>query len=198
VGAELLLRVIGAFKRSSHELTLLGADQLLTPLRASIEPGRRDASDAAWMLLLEVLRLLNKQHDFEETGIQYCITFEVSPPSWEPAPPNLRVRSAGAVSAALPVNVDDNPLEWRGAIGGEGEPHFGRLVLEARASKHLVVDCRLLQRIAFSAASALLTVAMRLQGEGVRLEFRHVNPLVGALFHLLGITAVTAVQVRRN
>ncbi|MGH6611912.1 MAG: hypothetical protein ACRECQ_16840, partial [Burkholderiaceae bacterium] len=34
VGAELLLRVINAFKRASHELLLQGADQLVTPLRA--------------------------------------------------------------------------------------------------------------------------------------------------------------------
>ncbi len=58
VGAELLLRVINAFKRASHELLVLGADQLITPLRAIVEPGRRDPSDAAWMLLLEVFRLL--------------------------------------------------------------------------------------------------------------------------------------------
>ncbi|MBC8119299.1 MAG: hypothetical protein H7X75_06980, partial [Burkholderiaceae bacterium] len=71
VGAELLLRVINAFKRASHELLLQGADQLVTPLRAAVEPGRRDPSDSVWMLLLEVFRLLNRQHDFEETGIQY-------------------------------------------------------------------------------------------------------------------------------
>ena len=94
VGAELLLRVINAFKRASHELLLQGADQLVTPLRAAVEAGRRDPSDAVWMLLLEVFRLLNRQHDFEETGIQYCITYEVSPPSWEPAPPNLKTRAA--------------------------------------------------------------------------------------------------------
>ena len=46
VGAELLLRVINAFKRASHELLVLGADQLITPLRAAVEPGRRDQSDA--------------------------------------------------------------------------------------------------------------------------------------------------------
>jgi len=66
VGAELLLRVINAFKRASHELMVLGADQLITPLRAAVEPGRRDQSDAAWMLLLEVFRLLNRQHDLRK------------------------------------------------------------------------------------------------------------------------------------
>ncbi len=79
VGAELLLRVFNAFKRSSHELIVLGVEQLLNPLRSAVEPGRRDTSDACWMLLLDVQRLLNRQVDFEEAGIQYCITYEVSP-----------------------------------------------------------------------------------------------------------------------
>lgn len=215
VGAELLLRVVNAFKRSNHELSLLGCEQLQVPLRSAVEPGRRDASDATWMLLLEVLRLLDKQHDFEETGIQYCITFEVSPPSWEPPPPNLKTGPAPARNVAAPASapaapapavaapastaVADaiGPLDWRGAVEGEGEPHFGRLVAESRNSKQLQVECRYLQRMAFSAASALLTHVMRLQSGGVRVEFRNVNPLVVALLNLLGVTAVAHVQPRR-
>jgi anti-anti-sigma regulatory factor len=199
VGAELLLRVINAFKRSNHELTVLGAEQLLEPLRASVESGRRDASDAGWMLLLEVLRLLARQSEFEETGIQYCITFEVSPPSWEPAPPSLKTRAATA-PAAVPTQAQAafDPLDWRGVIDKEGEPFFGRLTMEARSSQHLVVECRMLRRMAFSTATALLTLLMKLQAAGVRVEFRNVNPLISALFYLLGITAVAGVQVRRS
>lgn len=200
VGAELLLRVVNAFKRSNHELTVLGAEQLLEPLRGLVESGRRDASDAGWMLLLEVLRLLGRQADFEETGIQYCITFEVSPPSWEPAPPSLKTRAAttSAAAAAVEAAVDAyDPLDWRGVIEREGEPYFGRLALEARSSSHLTVECRLLRRMAFSTATTLLTLLMKLQAAGVRVEFANVNPLVGALFHLLGITAIAGVQIRR-
>jgi anti-anti-sigma regulatory factor len=213
VGAELLLRVVNAFKRSSHELSILGCEQLQVPLRSAVEPGRRDASDAAWMLLLEVLRLLDKQHDFEETGIQYCITFEVSPPSWEPPPPNLKTGPAPARTAApapAPVAAPAampaaavvaspalGPLDWRGVVDGEGEPQFGRMVAEARSSKHLLIECRYLQRMGFSAASALLTHVMKLQSGGVRIEFRNVNPLVAALLTLLGVSAVATVQPRR-
>lgn len=196
VGAELLLRVINAFKRASHELVIQGVEQLVTPLRAAVEPGRRDASDAAWMLLLEVFRLLGRQHDFDETGIQYCITFEVSPPSWEPPPPNIKTRGA-AVVAGVATTADD-PCTWRGVIEGEGEPWFGRLAVEARTNKDLKVDCSQLKRMGFSAASALLGLVMKLQQGGATVEFRNVNYLVGALFQLLGITAVASVQLRRS
>jgi len=193
VGAELLLRVFNAFKRASHELIVQGADQLLNPLRAAIEPGRRDSSDACWMLMLDVQRLLNQQSDFEETGIQYCITYEVSPPSWEPFSANIKTRAG---TTAAPSVVD--PLDWRGDIVGDGEPLFGRMKVGARSQQRLTVECRHLRRVAFSAASALLGHVIKLQQLGTTVEFRNVNALVGALLQLLGISAVAEVQLRRN
>jgi ABC-type transporter Mla MlaB component len=194
VGAELLLRVINAFKRASHELLLQGADQLLTPLRAAVEAGRRDPSDAVWMLLLEVFRLLNRQHDFEETGIQYCITYEVSPPSWEPAPPNLKTRAA-VPQAVTPEAVDG--LSWRGTLRGEGEPHFGRLMAASRVDKRLVVDCMYLKRVEFATATGMLAMVTKVRQNGASIEFRNVNYLIGALFSLLGVDAVAQIQLRR-
>jgi ABC-type transporter Mla MlaB component len=193
VGAELLLRVFNAFKRASHELIVQGAEQLVNPLRGAIEPGRRDSSDACWMLLLDVQRLLNRQNDFEEAGIQYCITYEVSPPSWEPFSPNIKTRAS---PAAAPSAVD--PLDWRGEISGDGEPLFGRMMASARSQPRLTVECRHLRRMAFSAASSLLGNMIKLQQLGTTVEFRNVNALVGALLQLLGVSAVAEVQLRRN
>ena len=195
VGAELLLRVINAFKRASHELLLQGADQLVNPLRSAVEAGRRDPSDAVWMLLLEVFRLLNRQHDFEETGIQYCITYEVSPPSWEPAPPNLKTRAASAPAAVKPEAVDS--LCWRGTLRGEGEPYFGRLMAASRVEKKLVVDCTYLKRVEFSTATGMLAMVTKVRQNGASIEFRNINYLIGALFALLGVDAVAQIQLRR-
>jgi ABC-type transporter Mla MlaB component len=194
VGAELLLRVVNAFKRASHELLVLGADQLITPLRAAVEPGRRDQSDAAWMLLLEVFRLLQRQHDFEETGIQYCITYEVSPPSWEPPPPSLKTRAA--TPADRPVEVDDG-MQWRGTVRGNGEPQFGRLLMAAKTEKRLSIDCIYLKRIEFSTATTLLSLLTKLRQGGTIVEFRNVNHLIAALLSLLGVDMVAEVQLRR-
>jgi ABC-type transporter Mla MlaB component len=194
IGAELLLRVFNAFKRASHELTVRGAEQLLVALRSSVEPGRRDASDAAWMLLLEVQRLLDRQADFEETGIQYCITYEVSPPSWEPPMPNIRATGGGDPSAGRPPD----PLDWRGEIAGDGEQYFGRLAAASRETRNISVECRQLRRVAFSASTGLLGQLIKLQQSGVSVEFRNVNVLIAALWQLLGVTSVCEVRIRRT
>ncbi|HVJ60605.1 MAG TPA: STAS domain-containing protein, partial [Burkholderiaceae bacterium] len=195
-GAEMLLRVINAFKKSTQELTVHGIEQLLMPLRATVEAGRRDASDAAWLLLLEVLRLLGRQDDFDETGIQYCITFELSPPSWELPPANLKARAASAARPAAGATL--NPFDWRGVIAAEGEQLFNRLLAESRTNKHLSIECMQLRRMAFSSGSSLLTHIMKLRQSGASVEFRNVNALIHALFQLLGISALSTVLQRRG
>jgi ABC-type transporter Mla MlaB component len=199
-GASLLLRVLTAFKRSQRELTLVGAAGFAQLLSRSVESGRRDSSDDLWMLLLEVLRMLNRQEEFEEAAIQYCITFEVSPPSWEPPAANLKVAAA---SNAPPAAADGTagagaPLELRGIVEGDGEPHFGRLISAAKNQEQVVIECLQLRRLAFSAGSALLGALQRIRKGGATVELRNANPLVAALLHLLGITTTATVHTRHT
>jgi anti-anti-sigma regulatory factor len=196
VGAELLLRVIHAFRRASHQLHLRGIDALLPALQRLTIPGERAPTDAAWMLLLEVFRLLQRQHDFEETGIQYCITFEVSPPSWEPPLNNIRIETTAAT--ALGSTTGNDPLNWRGDIVGDGQIHANALLHAGTKHTRVIVECRHLRRFSFSAGPAVLGALMRLQTQGVHVEFRDVNCLVAALWQLLGISPAADVRVRRT
>ena len=198
-GASLLLRVLTAFKRSQRELTLVGAAGFAGVLSRSVESGRRDPSDALWMLLLEVLRMLDRQEEFEESAIQYCITFEVSPPSWEPPAANLKVAAAANAPAAAADSVSaGSPLELRGVVEGDGEPHFSRLLAAARNQQQVAIDCMHLRRLAFSAGSSLLGALQRIRKGGATVELRNANTLVAALLHLLGITAIASVHPRQS
>jgi anti-anti-sigma regulatory factor len=164
-----------------------------------VESGRRDSSDALWMLLLEVLRMLNRQEAFEEAAIQYCITFEVSPPSWEPPAASLKVAAAvSGTAAGIEGIAAGQPFELRGVVDGDGEPHFGRLVAAARNQPNVVVDCLQMRRLAFSAGSVLLGTLQRIRRSGSTIELRNANALVAALLHLLGITAIATVHTRHT
>lgn len=200
VAAELLLRVINAFKRASHELTLVGPEVLVAALRRTVEPGRRDPSDAAWMLLIEAYRLMREPHEFEEAAIQYTITFEVSPPSWEPPPANFHTRPAepGAVvePAPAPPPALADGVVWQGVIERDGEPAFSQLLAAAKTQKLIAIDCRQLRRIDFNAASALLGVLTRVAQSGAQVELRELNPLVLHLLQLLGVGGMAALSLR--
>ncbi len=195
-GASLLLKVIGAFKRSQRELTLVGGAHFAGVLAQTVESGRRDPSDALWMLLLEMLRLLGKHEEFEEAAIQYCITFEVSPPSWEPPAANLRVAPASTAAGASDGAPTGSAFALRGTVDGEGEPYFSRMIASARSQPRVVIDCSRLHRLTYSAGSALLGTLRRIRQGGSSIELSNVSALVAALLHLLGITSIASVQSR--
>ena len=44
-----------------------------------------------WQLRLDALRMANRPDQFDEAAIDYCVTYEVSPPSWEPAQCEVRI-----------------------------------------------------------------------------------------------------------
>jgi len=83
VGCGLLLRAIKNLKKSGHDLVLIGAQEFADKIRQILQVGRRDETEAPWLLLLEILQLLNSESVFEEVSMDYCITFEVSPPAFE-------------------------------------------------------------------------------------------------------------------
>ncbi|MCX7220000.1 MAG: hypothetical protein NTY70_14000, partial [Burkholderiales bacterium] len=103
VGCGLLLRSLKNPKKTKHELILVGAQDLTEKIRAILEVGRRDETEAPWLLLLEVLQLLHFEKAFEEASIDYCITFEVSPPSFE-APQNRVITATSDIQLVEEVS----------------------------------------------------------------------------------------------
>jgi hypothetical protein len=52
-------------------------------LDSRVVPGRAE-DRACWLLKLEFCQLRGQLEVFEEVAINYAVTFEISPPSWEP------------------------------------------------------------------------------------------------------------------
>lgn len=203
-GADLILRVFAAFQKSNHEVALSGASQLAERLRAAIEVGRRDASNAVWMLLLEIYRILGRQAAFEETSIDYCVTFEVSPPSWEPASPKYVVEDQPVAPVAVPappVEGDEtlgaDTVALVGELVGKSDEDLQRLTMFATTHQRIVVDCTRLVRVDFTAAGLLLNWAVGMRGSRKDIEFVNVGHLVAALFVVMGLHEVVPIERRK-
>jgi ABC-type transporter Mla MlaB component len=178
-GCARLLTDLAQLRASGRELIVAGAAELAALLRSTIAIGKRDASEAPWLLLLELLQLLNREKDFEETAMDYCVTYEVSPPSFE-APANI----ATAVSARVIASIDRFMLP--AIIEGDCTALFGALDAYAAQYQPLVLDCSRLARVDYSAAGALLGRLRALATDGRKIDMRDMNHLVAALFKLLG------------
>jgi anti-anti-sigma regulatory factor len=179
-GCALLLDALQTLRKDGRELVLAGADHLVAVLRPMLAIGEGGASQAPWLLLLELLLLMNREKDFEETAMDYCVTFEVSPPSFE-APAHAAV----SLGAGPPLEGD------RFLLPGVIEGGSGALLAEiaAHATQHpaLVLDCSRLARIDYAAANALAAQLRSLAQDGREVALRDLNHLAAALLRLLGV-----------
>ncbi|MDB5798655.1 MAG: hypothetical protein JWP36_2557 [Paucimonas sp.] len=192
IGCGLLLRILKRLQATKHELVLVGARELGDKIRAILKVGRRDETEAPWLLLLELLRLLNAEQEFEETSMDYCVTFEVSPPGFEA--PNNKVTTADAGAETLAAESFPMPAMVTGAT----EQLLGTITAFASAHDPAVLDCSGLRRIDFNAAGQLLSSLAPIAAGGRVIEFIGVNHLVAALFDVIGIKDFARVVVRKD
>jgi len=182
-GCARLLAALASLRSGKRELILAGAAELAETVRATIAIGQRDASEAPWLLLLELLQLMNREKDFEETAMDYCVTYEVSPPSFE-APANV----ATAAASRAPSSTDRFMLP--DVVGGASAPLFDAIAAYATLHQPVVLDCSRLARIDYGAASQLLVRLRPIAAADKKIELRDVNHLIAALFKLLGYAEV--------
>jgi anti-anti-sigma regulatory factor len=206
IGADLLVRVLDAFARSQRELAVQGAESLHDVVAGTIEAGRRDPSEACWLLQLALLRVLGRQQAFEDLSIDYCVTYEVSPPPWEPMPPTVRSVSASAAAAGGDAvragggsghAATPEAFVLRGELEGRAQEVLGALRGYAADRAEIVVDARGLRRLDFVAAGELLNEVVSLRSGGKYLVFSDLNHLVAALLAVMGIPDLAEIRLRK-
>lgn len=198
-------------------LRLLGAGHLLDTLVAKTPTDDRGVDPRWWMARLALLRVLDEADEFEVAALNYCVTYEMSPPAWEE--PRCEVTGMAETGETLPPpDTDDDGLDAsmlpgagdvptlmtdvslvRHALQGEILGDIESLLAPLTLSEQTLViefDCRHLQRIDFGAAGAALNWAATQQGAGRQVVFKNVNRLVATFFSIVGVTDVARVQRR--
>lgn len=224
-----LIRLFGAWANQAVDLRFVGARNLRERLAASTPSGNRGVDRACWDLRLAVLRAMGMGDDFELAALDFCVTYEVSPPSWEAprcsfkslqgapkvptaapggreAPPPAFVESVlsslppDAVDTVLelPESMSEPAAELMGEILGDAQSDLDEVDQRLAGVRVMVVSCRYLVRVDFSAAGSILNWASSLQAQGREIRFVDVHRLVSAFFHVIGITEHAKVVARKD
>lgn len=194
-GSALLLNAIKVLNKSGHDLVLVGAHELTVCLRGILEVGRRDETEAPWLLLLEILQLLQLEQVFEETSIDYCITFEVSPPSF--VVPKNKVTTSLPEIAAEPEPSDRFMMPR--VIEGKTDGLIQQITEHAKLHNPILLDCSRLERVEFGASAQLLSGLVPLATrKDTEIQFHEVNYLVMTLFTAMGLKNVAAIFPRKH
>ncbi len=181
-GCELLQMKLASLRKSRHDLVLSNAEHLIKLLNESVETGRRDP-EPLWMLLLEMYQLQNMQTAFEETALNYCITYEVSPPSWvQPSKAAAHTQPQGPTTLEVPQDA----FYLKGTIDGAATKTFDKLSAYAADKERVVIDMFSVNRIDFMAAGAFLNAVSTLRTQSKQVELRSPSPLISALLISMG------------
>ena len=202
------------------EMRWLSGDRFFTVLSEAAPTGVRDADPAFWLTRLDALRLANRADQFDETAIDYCVTYEVSPPSWEAARCQVRVSGSGHSTRTPPMSVisdvtssflesslTDDPagpgqveqsnVELSGQLVGDIGATLQKINQQLALSPVVSVSCARLIRVDFIAAGDLLNWVLSKRGENRAVHFVDAHRLVALFFGAMGINEHARVQVRK-
>lgn len=191
-GCALLNNVLWQLKRTGKECVLGGADKIAALLARKVVPGRRE-NEQTWLLLLGLYQQLSAQHDFDEAAINYAVTFEVSPPSWEPARGKSVVAAAEPTSAAESVAV----CALEGSITAVNEDAFAPIRARSEVTGDVVVDVSRLRRMDFVAAANLMNLVNALALAQKKVRLVNASHLLTALWEVIGLDRVARIETRR-
>ena len=100
-----LARLFAGWANAALELRFVGSAQLLQVLQRMTPSGQRDAEQVAWELRLAVLRVMNLPDEFELVALDFCVTYEISPPAWEA--PCCTYRDLSGEALGIATRLDD-------------------------------------------------------------------------------------------
>lgn len=189
-GATLLLRALAALKKARKEFVLGSPDHLAQILATKVVAGER-SNAAMWLLLLELYQQAFRQDAFEEAAVNYAVTFEVSPPSWEALP----ARVAEPPRAAAPT-VKAEGFVLSGQMLGASAADFAPLEAAMAGRDEFDIDARHLLRIDAGSARQLLDVLGRLRAAGKKLRITGLSALVAVYLETLGFAEVAELHAR--
>ena len=190
-GAQFLLDTLKGFGNSNRELILSNHTTLVDLLAGKAEVGRKEEPQVYWMLLLELFQVLGLQTEFDDTALNFAITYEVSPPSFEELAKPAKAETPSAMD-----EVGEDGFVMSGEICGSDEGQFAALVKYVANRDDVVIDMGRAKRVDFVAAGAMLNAITGLAGSGKTVQIRSANELIGALFQVVGISRLARLVKR--
>jgi hypothetical protein len=198
------------------DMRWLAGERLFAVLQEAAPTGVRDVDPAYWQLRLDALRMSNRPDHFDEAAIDYCVTYEVSPPSWEAARCVVRIAGSNQGTTQPPLSVvsdvstsfqesqitdamhliEVGTVELSGQLIGDISTTLKKMDNELGTAKIVNVSCARLIRVDFIAAGDLLNWVLARRSENRTVSFVDAHRMVALFFGAMGINEHAVVKVR--
>lgn len=196
-GSRRLVETLQGLKKEGKKITPLSVPHLTEILKGLIGQGGED-EQAHWQLLLNLYQCQGLQQEFEDLAVEYAVTFEVSPPSWE-VMPQCKQAAATAAAEAVAAKAEPDPDAFflTGVISTDSEHQLSALARYAEARSEVYLDLTDVERIDFGSIGNVVGVLATLNAKGKKLMIRNANEMVRALFKIMGVEDFATVLRRK-
>jgi anti-anti-sigma regulatory factor len=210
-GCTLLVDLLRDMRQIKVKVQIANARTMLPMVEGHVQPGRKEGQ-SIWLIVLELLQVLQEQERFEEVALDYAITFEESPPSYETSAPSMGATSlsqkltgtsltASDMSGELeliPLETEANSYTFEGTLSGAQADPIRKLVTYGAERSTVEVDASRLSRIDFVSAGNLFNVLTQFQTQGKHCVIRGLNAMVAALLRVMGVHHVAQMEEMRR
>ncbi len=200
-GCARFLELLALAETTKRRFELQGKEVIRGLLQAKIAKGRA-AGKECWLLLIELCQLQGWQKAFDKMAIGYAMTFEESPPSWNPDKVATTEPVKAVVSEPEPEQEEVPEEQEAGAEAIPGYVLRGEIKSErfadlsdyAEEHDYVMIDCSELVRMDFVSAGVLLNVLSGVRKSGKPIVLHHPNYLVAELFGIVGLKGIAAID----
>lgn len=183
-----LAGLLGDARRRGVAVALEQVDGFMKRLSERLVAGDPSRA-AAWLLLLELLQRHGSQEQFEERAVDYAVTFELSPPSWEATP------KAAPVAVAREAAPRDDACYLSGDLKN---CRFEDLVPVLENAESPTIDFSGVRRMDFFSAGQLVNRIAPYKARGREIVIRSPNHLVAELMAVVGLNKQARILVPKS
>ncbi|MBU1691516.1 MAG: STAS domain-containing protein [Gammaproteobacteria bacterium] len=185
-GSRRLVETLQSLKKSGKKITPISVPHVTELLKALLGQGSED-EQAHWQLLLNLYQCQGMETEFEDLAVEYAITFEVSPPSWEAMPQCRQPVAVVMVDAPDELPHDEDTFFMSGVISADSAQQLQELKSFAASRSEVYLDMADVSRVDFVSIGDFVGVLVGLNCGGKKLRVRNANEMIRALFGVMGV-----------
>ena len=205
-GCEVLLALLHRLRKARVKVHLSSPRTMLAMIENHAQSGRREGK-ATWLMVLELIQALGEADRFDEIALDYAVTFEESPPSYEAPATGVATTtslkqpqetSEATELELVPIEEEAPQFVLEGELSSSQSETIQNLARYGAERKLIEIDASRLQRMDFVSAGTLFNVLVRFQTQGKQCAILGLNAMVAALLRVIGVHQVATLELRRS
>ncbi len=191
----LVAGALAALRRRGIFISFRGLDAAINRLSVPLQPMVRE-NKGQWYLVLELLQWSGYGEKFEDRAVDFAVTFEISPPSWESITVQQKsiIADAAKADVAPEIGAANDRVVWSGELKGPADLCLKTITPDAATTNPVVIDMKNVQRVDFVCGGAISNAFNRLMAQAIDVRVVGASPIIQALMQLTGAPAALFVK----